>query len=365
MISRRAQSIDASGIRRVFDLATKLKNPINLSMGQPDFGPAPSVLAAAKQAIDDGKNKYVVTQGIPELRAKVREKYGIAKDASDVDVFITSGVTGGLALSYLTLLDPGDEILIPDPFFVVYRDLAKMLSATPTYYSIYPDFSLKVAAIEAAITPKTRAIIVNSPGNPTGYACSQEELDQVVELARAHDLYLIYDEIYDYFCFDGPHAQCFGSYDKVILLNGFSKSAGVPGWRLGFAVGPAEVIAQMYKLQQYSFVCANSIGQWAMLEAMDLDFTASKQEYVEKRDFICSALEDNYNFVRPSGAFYVFPEAPGGNGMQFVERCIENNLLVVPGGAFSEVDTHFRISFSAPIAQLEQGAEVLNRLARG
>lgn len=364
MISKRAQSIDASGIRRVFDLAAKLENPVNLSMGQPDFDAWEPVKQAAKDAIDQGKNRYIVTQGLPELRAKLRESYGIPADSEETDVFITAGVTGGLALSYLTLLDPGDEILIPDPFFVVYRDLAMMLNAVPAYYEIYPDFDLKADRIEAAITPRTKAILVNSPGNPTGYAANQEELDQLIELARRHELFVLYDEIYDRFCFDGPHAQCFGSYDKVILLNGFSKSAGVPGWRLGFAVGPKAVIAQMYKLQQYSFVCANSIGQWAMLEALDADFRPVLEEYVKKRDFICSALSDSFSFVRPGGAFYVFPEAPGGSGMQFVERCIEQNLLVVPGTAFSRRDTHFRISFSAPMEQLERGAEILNKLAK-
>ena len=364
MISQRARSIDASGIRRVFDLAAKLKNPINLSMGQPDFQPWPEVQEAAIEAIQGGKNGYTVSAGIPELRAKLRSRYGIESAAEGTDdVLVTAGVSGGFLLSYLVLCDPGDEVLLPDPFFVVYRDLALALNIVPTYYDTYPDFSLRAERIEAAIGPKTKAIVVNSPANPTGYTCSQQELDDVVAIARKHDLFLIYDEIYSDFCFDKPHAQCFGNYEKVIILNGFSKSAGVAGWRLGYVVAPRVVLSEMIKLQQYSVVCANSIGQWAMLPALDIDFTEMRQQYVKKRDFMTSALSEKFSFAKPGGAFYLFPEAPGGESAKFVERCIENNVLVVPGSAFSRRDTHFRISFSAPLDVLERGAEVLCRLA--
>lgn len=360
MISKRAQAVDTSGIRRVFELASKLENPINLSIGQPDFGAFPEVKEAAKAAIDQEKSSYTVSQGIPELRGKLREKLGIS--SADQDVLVTAGVSGGLLLSYLSLLDPGDEILMPDPFFCIYRDLAYMVNAVPSYYSIYPDFRLSAERIESAITPRTKAIIVNTPANPTGYACSQEELDEVVALAKIHDLYVLYDEIYDVFCFDTPHPQCLHSYDKAIALNGFSKSAGVPGWRLGFVAAERSLIDTMIKLQQYTIVCANSIGQWAILEALDYDFSTLLENYRAKRDFIVSALADKFEFVEPGGAFYVFPKAPGGSGQAFVERCIEKKLLVVPGHVFSREDSHFRISFSADLKVLEQGVEILRSL---
>lgn len=362
MISQRAKAIDASGIRRVFDLAADLKDPVNLSIGQPDFDAWLPVKEGAKRAIDQGKSGYTVTQGIVDLRSKIKQRYRIPEDEDRTDVFVTAGVSGGLLLSYMALLDPGDEIAIPDPFFCIYRDLALMLSAKPSYYNIYPDFRLCAETIEKAITPRTKAILVNSPGNPTGYACSQHELDEVVELARKKNIFLIYDEIYDWFCYDHPHAQCFGSYDKLIILNGFSKSGGVPGWRVGYVIGPSDIVAQMLKMQQYTIVCANSVAQWAVLEAMDIDFTETASRYREKRDFIAEALSDRFAFVKPGGAFYLFPEAPGGVGQTFVEKCIKNNLLVIPGNVFSRKDTHFRISFSAPMEVLEKGAEILNRL---
>ncbi len=361
MISKRAQAVDTSGIRRVFELAAALKDPINLSIGQPDFGAFPEVKAAARAAVDEDRSAYTLSQGIPQLRQKLRQKLGIEND--DLDVLVTAGVSGGLLLSYLCLLDPGDEILIPDPFFCIYRDMAYMVNAVPTYYSVYPDFKLSAERIEASITSKTKAIIVNTPANPTGYACSQEELDEVVELARAKDLYLLYDEIYDVFCYDSKHPSCLHDYDKAVALNGFSKSAGVPGWRMGYVAAHRELLDAMIKLQQYTIVCANSIGQWAMLEAIDHDFSSLLADYRKKRDFIAEGLSGKYEFVQPGGAFYVFPKAPGGKGQEFVERCIEKNLLVVPGHVFSEHDTHFRISFSASLDVLERGVEVLRSLA--
>lgn len=362
MVSKRSQSIDTSGIRKVFDLAAELKDPVNLSIGQPDFDAWGEVKESAKRAIDQGKNGYTLTQGIPQLRRKIKEHYGILEGTSEVDAFVTAGVSGGLLLSFLALLDPGDEILIPDPFFCIYRDMALMVSAVAHYYDTYPDFRLSAERIERAITPRTKAIIVNSPANPTGYACSQQELNEVVELARRKDLYLLYDEIYDCFCYDRSHARCLDAYEKTIVLNGFSKSAGVPGWRVGYVVGPTDVVAEMLKIQQYSIVCANSIAQWAMLDAIDADFSQIADDYRQKRDFICAALSDDFSFVKPGGAFYLFPEAPGGNGNAFVEKCINNNLLVIPGNVFSRVDTHFRISFSAPMDVLERGVEILRSL---
>lgn len=364
MISKRAQSIDSSGIRRVFDLAANLKDPINLSIGQPVFDAPDIIKEGAKTAIDSRKNGYTVTQGIPELRKKVLAKYLADKspEAEGVDAFITSGVSGGLLLSMLAILDPGDEFLIPDPFFCMYRDLAHLINAVPTYYDTYPDFSLSLEKIERAITPKTKAIILNNPGNPTGIAYSEAEVDKVVEIAKRKNIWLIYDEIYEAFSYDSPHVNAFGKYENTIILNGFAKSHGIPGWRVGYALGPKSVIAQMTKVQQYSFVCTPSIAQWGILAGFDYDLSDELAAYREKRDFLYNSLKDKFKMQKPSGAFYAFPEAPGGSGQAFVERCIASNLLVVPGNVFSRADTHFRISFSASMRDLERGVEVLRGL---
>jgi aspartate/methionine/tyrosine aminotransferase len=347
----------------VFDLAAKLKDPINLSIGQPDFDAPPPIRQAASRAIESRKNGYTVTQGIEPLREKIRARYGFTS-SSEIEVFVSSGVSGGLLLSYCALLDPGDEVLIPDPFFCMYRDLAFLINAVPAYYSIYPDFETRIAELEAALTKRTKAIVVNTPGNPTGYAMGEAEVVQVIEFARKHDLWLIYDEIYSAFSYDQPHINIFGKYEKTIILNGFSKSHGIPGWRIGYVVAPKDVITEMLKVQQYTFVCSPSIVQSAINDEFDLALEPYIGGYKEKRDLIYDGLKDYYDVVKPGGAFYIFPRAPGNSGQAFVERCIENNLLVVPGNAFSTADTHFRISFSAPLKTIERGVDVLRKLAK-
>jgi len=359
-VSKRAQSVDSSGIRRVFDLAAKLENPVNLSIGQPDFDASVEVKKAATKAITDGHNGYTPTQGVEPLREIIRKEHNVSNDH---EVFLTAGVSGGLLLSFMSLLDPGDEVLIPDPFFCMYRDLAFMVNAVPKYYDTYPNFILDVEKIEQQITSKTKVIVVNSPSNPTGFAYSQSEIEDVVSLAKKHDLPIIYDEIYSKFCYDQPHADCLKAYDKTILLNGFSKSAGVPGWRAGYVIAPKDLVSQMLKIQQYTLVCTNTVAQWGLQSFFEQDFTPLLDSYKARRDFVVEALSSKFNFVKPGGAFYLFPEAPRGSGLAFVDKCIENNLLVVPGNVFSREDTHFRISFSAPMGQLEKGVEILNSLA--
>lgn len=360
MISKRAQSIDSSGIRKVFDLAAKLKDPINLSIGQPDFDGFPSIKEKAHQAIDAGKSTYTVTQGIPELRAEVLEKYRV-KD-SGTQALITSGVSGGLLLAYFSMLDPGDEILVPDPYFCMYRDLAYLVNAKPVYYDTYPSFSADPAQIQKLITPKTRAILINSPCNPTGYAWSEEELKAVVEVASKAGIWVIYDEIYEPYVYDYSHPNCFGLYEKVLILNGFSKSHGIPGWRAGYALGPTSLIEQMTKIQQYSFVCTPSLVQAALIGEVERDTTELTKRYKEKRDLIVSLLQEKFTFVTPGGAFYLFAEAPGGDGQAFVEKAIEKGVLIVPGNVFSTKNTHFRLSFSASLDTLRKGAERLNSI---
>ena len=361
-ISNRSQQINSSGIRRVFDLAAKLKDPINLSIGVPDFDAPKELIDGACNALNSRKSGYTQTQGIEPLREKLRLKYKI-DSGSDLDVFLSSGVSGGLFLSYMSILDPGDEVVIPDPFFCMYRDLALLINANPVTFNTYPSFRYDPEEIERVITPKTRAIVVNTPGNPTGTSISSEDLKGVIEIAKKHDLWIIYDELYEFFSYDKPHQSIVGMYDKVIILNGFSKSHGIPGWRAGYVVAPSKLVQAMLKIQQYTFVCTPSVTQWAIAENFDIDLGPYVDPYLEKGDLIYNGLKDKYEVMKPDGAFYVFPKAPNGDGDKFVDLCIENNLLVVPGSAFSNRNTHFRISFSAPLSVIERGVEVLRKLA--
>ena len=362
MTSKRSALVNASGIRKVFDLAQTLKDPINLSIGQPDFDVPDPVKESAIAAIREGRNRYTVTQGIAPLHERIRAeaaKYGYHPE----EVLITSGSSGGLVLALLALCDPGDEILVPDPYFVMYKHLANLFGITPRFIDTYPDFRLQAERIEGLINKRTRVMIVNTPANPTGVAYTRDELEMTAEIAKRHDLYVLFDEIYSCFSYDRAHESITKYYDRVIVLNGFSKSHAMTGWRLGYAMGPRDVIQEMTKLQQYTFVCAPSMVQYAGLTALDLPMTATQEAYKRKRDIIYEGLKGKFKVRKPDGAFYIFPEAPGGNSTEFVMKALQHNVLIIPGNVFSERDTHFRISFAAKDETLRKGAEVLCGLA--
>ena len=363
MLAKRAEKLDASGIRKVFDLAAKLTDPINLSIGQPHFAIPQAIQDRAVQAIQEGANRYTVTQGIAELRqaigAKLDEEFGPAERR----ILITSGVSGGLALALLCLLDPGDEIIIPDPYFVAYKSLVEIIGANPVLVDTYPSFALSAEAVGRAITSRTRAILVNSPCNPTGAVYGKQELEAVVELARRHDLMLISDEIYNEFCYDEPFVPPVPMYDKTLLLRGFSKSYGMTGWRLGYTVGPVPLIEKMAMLQQYTYVCAPAMVQWAGITALEIDMSEEVAAYKRKRDLVYKGLSKNFEVQKPSGAFYIFPRAPQDKGNEFVRRAVENNVLIIPGDVFSSRNSHFRVSYAADDETLTRGIETLSRLA--
>lgn len=361
--AQRTGAFDSSGIRKVFDLAARLANPINLSIGQPDFDVPEPVKAACIDAIRAGKNGYTVTQGLAPLREALQARIDREYGHPDRKVIITSGTSGGLTLLMLALIDPGDEVLIFDPYFVMYPALTRLVGGVPVIVETYPDFRIDVNRVADAITPRTRMILLNSPANPTGVVASEEEVRGLVELAERHDLLLVSDEIYSAFCFDAPLVSPARYSPRTIVLDGFSKSHGMTGWRLGYVHGPAQIIDVLVKLQQYTFVCAPQPVQWAGITALDTDVQEHLAAYRRKRDRLCAALADCFELVRPGGAFYLFPKSPRGTGSQFVARAIEQQLLIIPGSVFSQRDTHFRIAYAASDEVIERGIEVLRRLA--
>ena len=362
-ISQRSKRIDSSGIRKVFDLARSLKDPINLSIGQPDFDVPDAVKQAGIQAIQDGYNGYTPTQGLPVLREKMQAAVDVEYGHDDRQVFVSSGTSGGLVLAMQALVDPGDEVILFDPFFVMYEPLIQLVDGVPVLIDTYPNFKIDIGKVEAAITDKTKLIILNSPSNPTGYVPSQEEVDALGKLCLEKGIVLISDEIYRHFDYDGDFYSPAHVNPNTIVIDGFSKSHAMTGWRLGMVHGPAEIISTMLKVQQYSFVCAPQPAQWAGMEAMDVDIAPYVDTYRTKRDRIVDALSGKYEIVKPGGAFYVFPKAPWGTGVEFVAKAIENNLLIIPGNIFSESDTHFRISYAASDDIIERGIEILLQLA--
>jgi len=382
-ITDRLRAIDASGIRRVFDLAATLEDPINLSIGQPDFDVPEPAKRAAIQAIEAGFNRYTQTQGAAELRARVTaelisefgETLGAgSRLADDLGLVITSGVSGALVLALMTCVGPGDEVLIGDPYFVMYRHLVTLSGATAVYVDTYPDFQLTAERVERAITDRTKLLLFNSPSNPTGVVATPGTCRAVAEVCDRRGVLLLSDEIYDQFCYEkrpgaGGVPRCpspLSCTRDLLVLRGFSKTYGMTGWRLGYAVGPRPIIEQMTKLQQYTFVCAPSMTQLAGAAALDLDMGGHVEHYRRKRDRVVERLSPYYELTTPGGAFYAFPKVPerlGLTGTQFVERAIERNVLIIPGSVFSGRDTHFRLSYACDDATLDRGLDVLVALA--
>jgi aspartate aminotransferase/aminotransferase len=365
-LAQRTAQFDSSGIRKVFDLAAKMKSPINLSIGQPDFPVPDAVKRAAIDAINADKNGYSQTQGVAPLLERLQADIAASYHQADRRLLITSGTSGALVLAMLALVDPGDEVIIFDPYFVMYPALVAMVGGVAVYVDAYPDFQIDLAKVEAAITPRTKLILFNSPANPTGVVAGADSARGLAELAARHNIALLSDEIYRLFCYDAPLPSPAQWNPDVIVVDGFSKSYGVTGWRLGWIHGPAPLIEKMTMLQQYTFVCAPHPLQWAAVAALDVDMSRQAADYAGRRNLVIDGLRDaGYRVAPTGGAFYVFPEVPPGQGTghEFVARCIERELLVIPGGIFSRRDTHFRISYAAPLRTIERGLDVLRKLA--
>jgi aspartate/methionine/tyrosine aminotransferase len=364
-IAKRTEHVDSSGIRKVFDLAAKLANPINLSIGQPDFAVPDAVKQAAIEAIGTDKNGYSLTQGVPALRERLQAEVDQQYGHSDRRVLVTSGTSGALVLALLAMVDPDDEVICFDPYFVMYPALTGMVGGKIVPVDTYPDFRIDVAKVEAAITPRTKLILFNSPANPTGALAGEAEVRELAELAARHNVALLSDEIYRRFCYDSRLTSPAEFNDQTIVVDGFSKTYGVTGWRLGFVHGPAELVDKMTALQQYTYVCAPQPLQWAMLAALDVDMQPYVDTYRGRRNLLVAGLRDaGYEVAQPGGAFYVFPRAPWGTGSEFVSEAIARELLIIPGKIFSGRDTHFRISYAASEATIRRGLEVLADLAK-
>lgn len=364
MLSDRVLNVRPSGVRKIFDMAKQVKDPIDLSIGEPDFDIPLDIKEEGIKWIRAGFNKYTPSGGIPELREKVLHHLkgkGIICD----DVIITAGVTGGLLLALMVTLNPGDEVVIPDPYFVLYEYQVLLLGGRPVFVDTYPDFTLKEDRLRAAVTDRTKIILVNSPNNPTGAVCSAEEFDMVTRVAREKNLLVFADDIYDRFTYDDHlGAGYLGQrYANTVTFGGFSKTWAMTGWRIGYVAGPAEIIQCMVTMQQYVFSSINSFAQKAALVALDYNTDDLIDGYKKKRDLIYEGLKDKYKVVKPKGAYFIFPEVPEGDGDAFVEKALMNNLFIIPGSVFSANKSHIRISFAASEENVLKGIEVLRRMA--
>lgn len=387
LVTDRARAVDASGIRRIFQLGAQIENPINLSIGQPDFPVPEPIKRAAIEAIEADHNGYTQTQGIAPLREKLSEWLTLDLGwsfggAGDPELLVTSGTSGALYLAFLALLGPGDEAIIPDPYFVMYPHIATMCGATAVKCDTYPDFRMTAERVEPLITDRTKLVLYNAPSNPAGVVGSKDECRELLDLCRRKGVLLISDEIYDEFTFDDfeddaaagdpsrprcpSPARFEGAQDDVLVIRGFGKTYGVTGWRMGYAAGPAELMGHIGKFQQYTYVCAPSMAQHGCIAAMDVDMGPIVAQYKQRRDALVQALSQWTEVAVPGGAFYLFPRVPEGmTGTRFVEDAISRRLLVIPGGFFSDRDTHFRLSFASSPETIDRGIEVLERMYTG
>jgi aspartate aminotransferase/aminotransferase len=363
-IAQRMSRIDASGIRRVFDLAKTMKDPVDLSIGQPDFDVPDPIKNAAIAAIRSGPNGYTQTQGIAELREKLQADVSRRLPHTDRELIVTSGTSGGLVLAIMTLVNPGEEVIAFDPYFVMYKHLVTLAGGTTVLVETYPDFKIDLERVKAAITPRTKLVLVNSPGNPTGAVASAAELRGLAELCRDRNVVLLSDEVYRSFCFDSEFHSPAEWNEDTLVVDGFSKAYSMTGWRLGYLHGPARLMHEVAKLQQFTFVCAPHPVQRAGIVALDLNTSEYAAVYRRRRDRLVSALRERYEIAGAAGAFYLFPRVPRGSGTEFVEKAIRRGLLIIPGNVFSKRDTHFRLSYAASDATIDRGIEILSQLAQ-
>jgi aspartate/methionine/tyrosine aminotransferase len=365
LISHRLEYFDSGDFRNAVLRKQTFLNPIDLSIGVPEELTAEHIKAAGIHAIQNDKTTYAPANGLPELRQALAEK--LQKEnrvpATADTITIVPGLTTGQLLVYLAVLDPGDEVIVFDPYYPPYPHLASMVGAHVVYCSTLPTFQPDLPSLEANITNRTKLIVINSPNNPSGVVYSEHTLRKIAEIAEKHNIMVISDEIYEHFVYDIPHFSLGSIYPNTITMNGFSKEYAMTGWRVGYITGPSEVIDAINELQQYVVMSSSTIAQHAALEALKHRPNLT-QKYREKRDFVLSNLEHmGLDVYGSNGSFFTFFKAPNDmTDLEFVGRAAEHELILVPGRAFSRLHGFVRLSYGADLPTLKRGMEALEKI---
>jgi aminotransferase len=378
-ISRRVRAVPPSGIRRFFDIAATMPNVISLGVGEPDFI-TPEAIRRAGQASIDRTTAYTSNSGLLELRQALSDhlaaRYGVQYDPED-ELLMTVGVSEAMLGAALTLLNPGDEVLVPEPCFVAYPACVQFADATPVSVPTHAadGFQISGAALEAAITPRTRAILIGYPNNPTGAVLTRERMLEVAAVAERHDLIVISDEIYDRLVYGVEHT-CFASLpgmrERTVLLGGFSKAYAMTGWRLGWLAAPPDITAAVRKVHQYAIMSAPTMSQYAGVEALRHG-EASVQQMLAEYDRRRKVIVNGFNSIglptfEPQGAFYAFPQVAhlGLSSEAFCERLLtEEQVAVVPGDAFGPSGAGYvRACYATALDQIEEALERIERFVR-
>jgi aminotransferase len=350
--------LDSSPIRKAFELAATLKDPINLSIGQPHFPCPTNITEALIKAARDGKTAYTLTGGIPELRNALAEKY-ISVNKIDYARSERILISSALLLLFLTLVNPGDECLIVEPYFLMYPSMLKFYGGNT--HTVHESF--KKEDLEKYKSKKLKIIIFSTPSNPTGYVIKKEQLEALAELAESTGAWLISDEIYELFDYDKEFISVGSFYEKAITLSGFSKTYSMTGLRLASILAPEPLIKSLTTLQQYTIVCAPSITQYAGLEALKTDMSSYISDYNEKRDYVYNELKNHYEIQKSGGAFYFFIKIKE-NDEDFIKKAVEKKkLILVPGFIFTSSHNYVRLSFASEWENLRKGIQALKELS--
>jgi len=378
--SERANSINPTGVRRMFDMADD--DAVQFGLGEPDFQPPEIAIEAFSKAMKDGKNKYTTTAGLPALRQKIAEMWHHRiPELNASNVCITMSGTNGLLDIFLALVGPGDNVLIPEPYFPLYPSDVVICGGEPNLYpcTFENGFVPTIEDLESRVDENTVAVLYNFPSNPTGGNVTASQRDELVAFASEHDLWLITDEVYDRIVYDGQHVSFLGAgYDRVIMVQSFSKTFAMTGWRIGYILSSdQEAMAQLTKMQYYVTACSNDAMQHAVLEALEEapDYPRKMcAEFKTRRDLICERLNamPGVSCHVPTGAFYVFPkvDVPGMNSEEIAMALLEGGVLCSPGTAFGAAgEGHLRFAYTIGREDIDMGMDrvevVLARLRGG
>ncbi len=373
-INQRIQSIPPSGIRRFFDIANEMENVISLSIGEPDFQTPWHIRDEGIRSLEKGKTWYTPNRGFAELRDEISayfdRKFSVKYDPHE-QVLVTVGGSEAIDLAFRTLVSKGDEVIIPQPSFVCYEPLAVMAEGTPVIINTKSEdnFRLRPDDLKAAITPKSKLLVLPFPNNPTGAIMEKQDLEEIAKIVIENDLMVLSDEIYSELTYGGNSHTSIASidnmYERTVVINGFSKSYAMTGWRLGYALGPAPIIDQMTKLHQYGIMSAPTTAQYAAIEALrngDRDINKMRDEYDMRRRLVVDSFNEmGLTCFEPLGAFYVFPciKNTGLTSEEFCTRLImQKQVAVIPGTAFGKCGEGFvRVSYSYSLKHLKIALE--------
>lgn len=376
-LSQKVLNLKSSGIRAFFDMANEIPDVISLGVGEPDFDTPWHIREAGIQALQSGKTFYTSNAGLQELRAAIssytKRKTGLTYNPEN-QIIVTVGGSEAIDLALRALLNAGDEVIYLEPGFVSYYPCIKLADGVPVPIRLTEEnrFRLKPEQLEAAVTPKSKVLILSYPNNPTGAVMEKEDLEALLPVIQKHDLIVISDEIYGELTYGVKHCSIAGlpgMEQRTIIINGFSKSFAMTGWRLGYALGNHEIIEQMVKIHQFAVMCAPTISQYAAIEAMeqgDGDIEAMRESYDQRRKFLYHELQRlGLPCFEPQGAFYMFPNIRefGLSSGEFALKLLkEEKVAVVPGDSFGECGEGFvRISYAASLQNLK---EAVNRIFR-